>query len=106
QTEYIPEHAALIATRRPRSHGDPVVWMAHVLANDSNAFGDVEYETDRAQFIGRGRSVANPVAIYNNKHLSNTVGSVLDPIVSLRRRVRIPPGVTAHVIISTIVTSN
>ena len=35
--------------------------------------------------------------------LSNTVGAVLDPIVSLRRRVRVRPGKTVRVVFSTLV---
>ena len=38
--------------------------------------------------------------------LSNTVGSVLDPIVSLRRRVRVRPGKTVRVAFSTLVASS
>jgi cyclic beta-1,2-glucan synthetase len=38
----------------------------------------------------------------DGRPLSNTVGSVLDPILSLRRTVRVPPGGTVHLIYSTI----
>ena len=48
-------------------------------------------ETDRSRFVGRGRTLANPIAMEGNSPLSNTVGSVLDPIVSLRRSVSLPP---------------
>ena len=54
-------------------------------------------------FIGRGHDVRNPVSIVDGRPLSNTVGSVLDPVISLRRTVRIPPGTTARVVFSTIV---
>src|SRR4029077_2039728 len=61
------------------------------------------YETDRARFLGRGHNVRNPISIIDGRPLSNTVGPVLDPAMSLRRTVRIPPGTTARVIFSTIV---
>lgn len=48
-----------------------------------------EFETDRAQFIGRGRTISDPQAL--KKPLSNTAGAVLDPIFSLRRRIYIGP---------------
>lgn len=101
QTEYIPEITTLIASRRPRSSTEEILWMAHVISTDSNALGEIEYETDRLRFIGRGRTTHNPVSI-EKKHLSNTVGSVLDPIVSLRSRIRIDPGETAAITYSTI----
>ena len=47
----------------------------------------------------------NPVSIVDGTPLRKTVGSVLDPIVSLRRTVRIPPGATARIVFSTMVAS-
>ena len=102
QTEYRSDITALLASRRPRSATEEQLWMAHVVSTDSNAVGEIEYETDRARFIGRGNTIATPVAI-GNKKLSNTVGPVLDPIVSLRSRVRIEPGTTATITHSTII---
>jgi cyclic beta-1,2-glucan synthetase len=105
QTEYLPEITTLLATRRPRSLTEASVWMAQVISTDSNAIGEIEFETDRALFIGRGRSIANPISV-EAKKLSNTVGSVLDPVVSLRSRIRIEPGSTATIIYSTITASS
>jgi cyclic beta-1,2-glucan synthetase len=101
QTEYVPEITTLIASRRPRSSSEEPVWMAHVISLDSNALGEIEYETDRSLFIGRGRTTHNPIAI-EQKKLSNTVGSVLDPILSIRSRIRIEPSETAVITYSTI----
>ena len=52
--------------------------------------GHVEYETSRGNFIGRGRNISNPMALY--QPLSNTVGVVLDPMMSIRRVVKVQPG--------------
>jgi cyclic beta-1,2-glucan synthetase len=104
QTEYVPEITSLLATRRQRSEKDPSVWMAQVITLDENVIGDIEYETDRARFIGRGRSIRNPLSI-ESKTLSNTTGSVLDPIISFRTRVRIEPGATATITYSTVIAS-
>ncbi|MBC7540511.1 MAG: phosphorylase [Bacteriovorax sp.] len=105
QTEYISEITSLLATRRPRSLTEAPVWMAQVISTDSNAIGEIEYETDRACFIGRGRTINNPISI-EAKKLSNSVGSVLDPIISLRSRIRIEPGATATITYSTIMSSS
>jgi len=56
-----------------------------------------EVETDRARFLGRGHDVHRPIAVVDGRPLSNTVGTVLDPVFALRRRVRIAPGATVHV---------
>jgi cyclic beta-1,2-glucan synthetase len=106
QTEFIPAHQALLAARRPRSSKEKQVFMAQVLSLDSHAFGGTEYETDRARFIGRDRSLNNPVSIFDGRPLSNTVGPVLDPIFSIRTRVRIPPGEKAQVSFSTIASDS
>ena len=66
----------------------------------------IQYETDRARFLGRGRSVRSPVSVIDGRPLSNTVGAVLDPIFSLRCRVRLAPGATAHAIFSTVVAES
>ena len=75
--------------------------MAYVIAIDANAIEEIEYETDRTQFIGRGRSIRNPIAL-SHKKLSNTTGAVLDPMMSFRSMVRLDPGATATITYSTI----
>jgi cyclic beta-1,2-glucan glucanotransferase len=105
ETEFVTELGAIVATRRKRSPEETAVWAAHVLVVDGTTTGDLQFETDRAKFVGRARSLRNPVSIVDGRPLSNSVGSVLDPIISLRRTVHIPPGTTAHLIFSTIVAS-
>ncbi len=102
ETEFVSDMGALLATRRKRSPDEPSVWVAHVLFVHGETVGDLEYETDRARFLGRGHDVRNPASIAEGRKLSNTVGSVLDPAISLRRTVRVAPGNTAHLVFTTI----
>ena len=106
QTEYIPDLGALLATRRPRSHGEPQVWAVHVVVAEGETVGEMEYETDRARFLGRGRGIRTPMSVIDGLPLSKTVGAVLDPIMSLRRRVRLVPGDSARVTFSTLIASS
>jgi cyclic beta-1,2-glucan synthetase len=92
ETEFIADHQALLCRRRPRSPEQEPVFAIHVLAVDDAVRGRLEYETDRLRFLGRGRTTANPQALDAGVQLSGTTGPVLDPIVSLRRRVRIHSG--------------
>jgi cyclic beta-1,2-glucan synthetase len=103
QTEYLADAGALLATRRRQSDKETSVWAAHVAVVDGETVGNQQFETDRSRFIGRGHDARSPVSILDGRPLSNTVGSVLDPVFSLRRTVRISPGATAHVAFSTIV---
>src|SRR5450830_1880490 len=106
QTEFVPDIGALLATRRPRSTDEKPIWAAHVAAVEGEATGVIQYETDRARFLGRGRSVRAPVSVIDGRRISDTVGAVLDPIFSLRCRVRLAPGATAHAIFSTVVAES
>jgi cellobiose phosphorylase len=94
ETEFVPGPKALLARRRPRAADEKPVWAVHVAAGGG---GEPEYETDRARFLGRGRTPANPVALCPGTHLTGTTGAVLDPVFSLRRKVRLDPGETARV---------
>ena len=96
QTEFVPELGALLATRRRRAPEESEVWAAHLAVLEGEATDELQYETDRARFLGRGNGVRSPISISSGRPLSNTVGTVLDPIFSIRRRIRIPPGATVR----------
>ncbi|HEY6357326.1 MAG TPA: protein ndvB, partial [Vicinamibacterales bacterium] len=103
QTEFDAEVGAILATRRLRSPTDVPVWAAHLAVAEGESIGEIQFETDRAQFLGRGRDVRDAVSAIDGRPLSDTVGTVLDPIFSVRRRLRIPAGGTARVAFWTIV---
>ena len=121
QTEILHDRQAIICTRRPRTKDERVPWMFHLIAAPGMDSDDPSYETDRAKFIGRGRTAANPVMLDSaeanlktsgnlfeqvssqitdqlfgkpiikskSQPLSNTDGSVLDPIAAVRRTVKL-----------------
>ena len=101
QTELVPELQAILCTRRPRAHDEAVPWMCHLLAVHNGHVDEISYETDRARFIGRGRTAAAPLAMGTptNPHpqLSNSQGSVLDPAVAIRCRITLEPEQSATV---------
>ena len=107
QTEILPERQAILCTRRRRTPQEQTPWLFHLMAAPGAVSDTPSYETDRARFIGRGRSVANP-AVFDQRAgaapttaaLSNTAGSVLDPIVAVRRTLSLSPdeSVTVQII--------
>ncbi|MBV8967476.1 MAG: cyclic beta 1-2 glucan synthetase, partial [Verrucomicrobia bacterium] len=98
QTEFIAEKLAIFATRRPRAEGEARPWLFHGLVTDAaDTNNPLSCETDRARFIGRGNTPINPAALETIAPLSNTVGSVLDPIVALRRTFALLPNQTVTV---------
>ncbi len=103
QTESVADLGALLATRRVRSAAEPSIWAAHIVVVEGQFGGGAQYETDRGRFLGRGRGTRTPMSVIDGRPLSNTAGSVLDPIFSLRRRVRLAPGESARLVFSTLV---
>ena len=109
ETEFDPQYGALLARRRPRGAKERPVWAIHAStsnattasspssASSETAAQDLAYETDRARFLGRGRTPANPAALDSGSRLSRTTGPVLDPIFSLRRRIALDAGMTTRV---------
>src|ERR1039458_2561254 len=97
QTEFLSPRPAILCTRRPRSEGEKPPWLLNVMVVQGGEQGEVSCETDRGRFIGRGRTLTAPAALQSISPLSNTTGSVLDPITSLRRTVTLAPHETARV---------
>ena len=105
ETEFDPQSVGLLFSRRPRGADDVPVWAFHVLGVEGRQGGAVEWETDRARFVGRGRSLADAVA-QTGRALSGTTGAVLDPMAALRDRVRLAPGGLVRVTFATGVASD
>ena len=103
QTEAVPDRDCILATRRARAPGEAHYWLAHVVAVDGVTVGPVQWETDRRRFVGRGHDAATAMAAASPEPLSNTAGAVLDPVVALRRRVRLRPGHRVQLVFSTLV---
>jgi len=96
QTEVLRDQQAILCTRRPRSGAERPPWMLHLMTVHGTPAGELSYETSRPAFIGRGRSVIDPIAMHRPA-LTNSAGAVLDPIVAIRSRVVIQPDDTAQI---------
>jgi cyclic beta-1,2-glucan synthetase len=91
QTEIVPSRDAILATRRPRAEEEMQPWMLHLLAVHGSDSLHTSFESDRMRFIGRGNDLGSPAALRADGALSGSHGSVLDPIVAVRHRVRLQP---------------
>ena len=101
QTEILRERNALLCSRRPRARGDQPPWLFHLMLAEGDEAGEISFETDRARFLGRGRTAASPFAMLAPGALSNTAGPVIDPAIAIRRTVRIAPGESARLTLYT-----
>jgi cyclic beta-1,2-glucan synthetase len=100
ETTSVPQHDAIICARRPRT-GTDRLYLIHVMSGRGPLGAASRHETDRARFVGRGRTLDRPAALRTRDGFSNTTGAVLDPVVSLAQSIRLPPGATARVAFAT-----
>ena len=104
ETQWWPSPGVIVAGRRPRSPDEPRGWATHGVAVSPSREAVVEYETDRARFIGRGRSLRDARGL--GEPLSQTTGTVLDAIFSARVRLRLAPGASASVTFCTLAAAS
>ncbi|MGL5246595.1 MAG: hypothetical protein ACRC8U_00195, partial [Brooklawnia sp.] len=94
-TEFLDEGSVLVATRRRRSPSDPEIWAAHFVTADrghEHLPDQPTPETDRRNFLGRGRGLDDPAQLAPGGRPTGTTGYTLDPIFSLSQPVALPPG--------------
>lgn len=101
QTEIIRGQMAILCTRRQRSVEEHSPWMFHLVVVHGVCADEISYETDRMRFIGRGNTLVNPEAMRGSCKLSDSDGSVLDPIVAIRYKITLEPEKSAAIIIVT-----
>lgn len=91
ESEYLPELNALLFRRRPRSAKEKPIYLAHLLLSSGHKLA-TSHESDRARFLGRGRTPRSPAALTgDNPGLSGTTGATLDPIMALGQEIELDP---------------
>ncbi|MDM0077844.1 glucoamylase family protein [Variovorax sp. J2P1-59] len=101
ESRWVPGWRALLMSRKPRLHGDPVVAAAHFVASVDAQVLSIDCMTDRRAFIGRNRTLATPALEPQPLGADGTPINGLDPIACLRVRLSIAPGATARVTFAT-----
>jgi cyclic beta-1,2-glucan synthetase len=103
ESEYLADERAMLFRRRPRTHEEKPIFMAHMLVREPGQDStQPSCEGDRANFLGRGGSIRNPRALRQGKNLSGTVGATLDPIMALACDVQLKPHTTAQLVYVTL----
>ncbi|WP_369699984.1 GH36-type glycosyl hydrolase domain-containing protein [Serratia sp. M24T3] len=92
QTELVMESEGILCHRRPREENEECPWLFHMTAIHGQTERKTSFATDRASFIGRGRTISDSQAMQNGGALDNHAGPVLDPIMAIRQRVELKPG--------------
>ncbi|MCB1469320.1 MAG: protein ndvB, partial [Rhizobiaceae bacterium] len=103
KTEIDSTRNAIFAERRVRQSGETTLAFCHFVTASTGFSRETEAETDRRAFLGRGRTLANPVVFENDAKLGGGQGFTLDPIAALRCRMRVPSGKKVSVTFWTVV---
>jgi cellobiose phosphorylase len=91
EAEALPAKAAVVCTRRTRSPQENWPLFFHgMIVHQRPVSEGVSCETDRSRFLGRGRTTANPAAMAGK--FPDTCGPTLDPVMAVRRTIRLEPG--------------
>jgi cyclic beta-1,2-glucan synthetase len=106
ESEYIPEINGLLFCRRPRSAKEEPLYLIHALVAEEGKISST-YESDRDQFLGRGRTTRSPAALSNGSYgLSRTAGATLDSIMALGQEIDLAPHATIRFAYLTIAASS
>jgi cyclic beta-1,2-glucan synthetase len=101
ETEFVDSRRLIIARRRSRDPRDATLIGGHWIVEPPGTYREptpaIQFETDRARFVGRGRNLRDPAALASWDALSGTQGPVLDPIASLRLDFYLPPNESASI---------
>lgn len=87
QTSVVGDPPVLLARRRPRGLNENWPWMAQTILADATS---LTWETNRATFLGRGRTPLQPQAMDTAGALSCQSGNVLDPVMAWRCVMNLP----------------
>jgi cyclic beta-1,2-glucan synthetase len=103
-SEFIPPLDGLLFLRQPRSPDErPPVLLHRFVSDDPNVrFHGIE--TDRAAFVGRGRTYRDPVGAVRSDPTSS--GFTLDPILALQISAEIEPSASVRLAFITAVSGS
>ena len=95
-TKFDEETKSLIIKRKKREQNTREMYLDATLSTNSETIGDLEYEISESKFIGRG-NLGIPKMIENGVPLSKKIGLVTEPIVAMKRTVKVKPKETVCV---------
>ncbi|NMM10123.1 MAG: DUF3131 domain-containing protein [Polaromonas sp.] len=101
QTRWEPSWRTLMLTRQPRLHGDPKMAVAHFLAEAEADLISVDCIVDRRVFAGRNYPAHQPALMPQPKSAEGNPINGLDPVASLRVKLRLAPGAMAKLSFAT-----
>ena len=97
-SKYDSDSNSLIVRRKSRNDTNINSYMVHRLLIE-DPVGEYSYETERKNFLGRNRTMQNPLGL--EQKLSSVAGTNLDPVLSIRNTVEVMPNSSTTVYVIT-----
>lgn len=99
--EYIEDTGTILVKRTARDNNKSDMFLAVNLYSQDETIGDLEFEIDKEKFNGRG-NLGLPMLVKNSSPFTSKIRLTIDPIVALKRTIKIAPNdtKTMHLIIS------
>ena len=88
ESTYDEDTHSLITMRKARNDNETNVYVVNRMVIE-DPLEEYQYETDRFYFLGRNHNASNPEALV--KPLTNTAGTNVEPIMSLRNQIEVLP---------------
>ena len=89
--EFLEDTNTILVKRNHRNQNEKDIYLAVNLYTENETIGELEYEIDKEKFEGRG-NIGLPKAVEKELPLSKKVGLTTDPIIAIKRMVKILPG--------------
>ena len=89
-TKFDEETKSLVIKRKTREQNAKEIYLDATLSTNSETIGDLEYEISESKFIGRG-NLGIPIMIEKGVPLSKKMGLVTEPVVAMKRTIKVKP---------------
>ena len=89
-SEFDERTNSIIVKRTNRENNSKKMYLIANLSTNCETIGDLEYEINQEKFIGRG-NLEIPYMVKNSIPFSRKIGLVTEPIVALKRIIKIKP---------------
>ena len=103
--EWIEKDNIIIVKRNKRSQKEKDIYLAVTLYTENECIGEIEYEIDKESFIGRGNN-GIPKAVEHSIPLAKKIGYTINPVIAMKRTIKIPAKETVKLQLVLTVTEN
>ena len=93
--EFDKENNCLVLNRKTRNENEKKIYLATSLFSSENRSEELEFEIDKEKFIGRG-NYGIPIMVDKSIPFSSKTGKVIDPVVALKKTIKIKPNETLN----------